>query len=164
MAGREPPATVHEWVQWEIFYKSGALFISILVYNHLGTCYHIVSIYYIIYIYSVYIYIYMYIHTVCIYMYIYTVCIYIYMCVLVYWRLAKTRGGKLLLNMASMFRPEKFVEPTGPSSCFEHMMLRWKAWNHPKRSSLLIIAFYQWPFQEPKLEVPIIYKACVRPM
>ena len=26
------------------------------------------------------------------------------------------------------------------------------------------VGFYQWPFQEPKLEVPTIYKACVRPM
>ena len=78
MAGREPPATVHEWVvQWEIFYKSGGLFISILVYNHLGTCYHIVIKYLYIYIYIIYIHIQcVYIHT---YIYIYSM--YIYVCV-----------------------------------------------------------------------------------
>ena len=81
MAGREPPATVHEWVvQWEIFYKSGGLFISILVYNHLGTCYHIVIKYLYIYI---YIYIYIYSVYTYIHIYIYLQYVYIYICVCV---------------------------------------------------------------------------------
>ena len=67
--------------------------------------------------------------------------IYICVCVLVYWRLAKTRGGKLLLIMASI-QTWKF---RGSDRTIvlqqEHMMLRWKAWNHPRCSSLLIVVF-----------------------
>ena len=37
-------------------------------------------------------------------------------------------------------------------------------WNHQPVYIYIRITWYQWPFQDPKLEIPTIYKAYVRPM
>jgi hypothetical protein len=35
---------------------------------------------------------------------------------------------------------------------------------HPLDVFFWCVTWHQWPFQEPKLEVPTIYRACIRPM
>jgi hypothetical protein len=55
--------------------------------------------------------------------------------------------------------------PTG-NGCFPTKKVIWcnMSVGEPKHTKTIIHTYHQWPFQEPKLEVPTIYKACVRPM
>ena len=54
-----------------------------------------------------------------------------------------------------------------PKKGWNSLALRMGVWKTPKLDGLQLnqhLPLCQWSFQEPKLEVPTIYKACVRPM
>ena len=121
-----------------------------------------------IYIYDMYIYIHMiYIYIYYLYDYICTYIWYIiiYICVCVLW-LDMANWSEKLSSFEPRHRSSSCRASTAMARCLSGRPRLLKAvlgWNgHGMTDSM--DWFTQWPFQEPKLEVPSIYKAYIRPM